>query len=269
MFWRFVIVIGIACAAGNVSGREPAKEITNSLGMKLLLIPKGTFTMGSPAAEKERFDNEFEHRVTIGHDYYLGVHEVTQAQYQMVLGENPSRFQGDTVEGDTSSHPVESVSWDDAVEFCRRFSARPEERSAGRVYRLPTEAEWEYACRAGNAAAFCFGDEEAGVGEHGWSAENSQHQTHPIAQKKPNRWGLYDMHGNVWEWCSDRFGDYPKGAVTDPHGAAKGIDRVVRGGCWVNLAMDCRSASRRRYAPTLRDGYFGLRLAMIAGGQSN
>jgi formylglycine-generating enzyme required for sulfatase activity len=189
----------------------PLKEITNSIGMKLVLIPKGTFTMGSPENEAGRIEDEGEHQVTISRDYYLGVYEVTQEQYEQVMGTNPSYFQGDHVaerdpktgvvkEIDSSNHPVEQVSWEDAVEFCERLSELPEEKAAGRVYRLPTEAEWEYACRAGTNTKYSFGDDEGQLGDYAWFEANSG-GTHPVGQKQPNAWGLYDTHGNVFEWC--------------------------------------------------------------------
>jgi formylglycine-generating enzyme required for sulfatase activity len=175
------------------------REITNSIGMKLVLIPKGTFTMGSPENEQvgelSRELDEPQHEVTISQDYYLGVYEVTQAQYKKVMGENPSSFQGANVaerdpqtgrvlkEIDSSNHPVEMVSWQDAVKFCQRLSELPEEKKAGRVYRLPTEAEWEYACRAGSKKAFSFGNGVKSLSDHAWYRENSNLQTHPVGEK--------------------------------------------------------------------------------------
>ncbi len=199
-------------------GLIDAKEITNSIGMKLVLIPKGTFQMGSPIEEAGADNDEHLHQVTISKDYYLGVTEVTQGQYKKVMGVNPSRFQRLAFASDSSMYPVESVSWEDAVEFCKRLSELPEENKAGRVYRLPTEAEWEYACRAGSKTAFYFGDDLELIGAYAWHAANSGGRTHPVGEKKPNAWGLHDMHGNVWEYCSDWFDDYPEGAVTDPVG---------------------------------------------------
>ncbi|MFM7929249.1 MAG: formylglycine-generating enzyme family protein, partial [Pirellula sp.] len=183
--------------------------------------------------------------MTISKDYYLGVHEVTQAQYEKVMGANPSYFRGD-IQGSRSNHPVEQVSWEDAVEFCKKLSDLHEEKAAGRVYRLPTEAEWEYACRAGSKTAYSFGESPKSLGDYAWFGSNSNNQTHPVGEKKANAWGLYDMHGNVWEWCRDRYGDYPKGAVSDPTGPKKGSSRVSRGGSWYYEAAGCRSAYRRR-----------------------
>jgi formylglycine-generating enzyme required for sulfatase activity len=244
------------------------ETITNSIGMKLVLIPKGTFMMGSPEREDEP-----QHQVTISKDYYLGVTEVTQGQYEKVIGENPSRFQKSSrfqefrVRGsDTSMYPVEKVWWGDAVEFCKKLSDLPEEKKAGRVYRLPTEAEWEYACRAGSKSAYSFGESSKSLGDYAWFEGNSNGQTHPVGEKKANAWGLYDMHGNVWEWCSDEYGDYPEGAVSDPVGPREGSFRVYRGGCWGIGAAYCRSAVRFRYGPSYWGYYYGFRLALSPSG---
>jgi formylglycine-generating enzyme required for sulfatase activity len=208
----------------------------------------------------------------------LGAFEVTQAQYRQVMGTNPSHFQGDVVaerhpktnrvvkEVDTSSYPVEEVSWEDAVEFCRKLSQLPEEKKAGRVYRLPTEAEWEYACRAGSKTAYSFGASSQSLGDYAWFDGNSGSQTHPVGEKKPNAWGLYDMHGNVWEWCSDWYGDYPKGAVSDPTGPREGSARVFRGGGWDFEAALCRSAFRSGFSPSDRFSYYGFRVALSPPG---
>jgi len=266
---------------------QEAKEITNSIGMKLVLIPKGTFTMGEPiqGGTFKMGQEQLEHEVTISKDYYLGVYEVTQAQYEKVMGENPSYFQGDKAaerhpqtgrivkDGDGSNHPVERVSWYDAVKFCQRLSELPEEKKAGRVYRLPTEAEWEYACRAGSKTYYSFGDNPESLGDYAWFGENSNGQTHPVGKKKPNAWGLYDMHGNVWEWCSDRYsGRYPTGAVTDPVGPKEGSARVNRGGSWGGGAALCRSAHRHCSSPAFRIAdhppysHYGFRLALSPSG---
>jgi formylglycine-generating enzyme required for sulfatase activity len=230
--------------------------------MKLVLIPKGTFMMGSPETEKGRQENETQHEVTISKDYYLGVHEVTQAQYETVMGKNPSHFQGAKVGNENADLPVENVSWDDAVEFCKKLSDLPEEKKAGRVYRLPTEAQWENACRAGSKTAYLFGDEEGLLPEYGWFNRNSSNRTHTVGLLEPNAWGLYDMHGNVWEWCSDWYGEYPKGAVRNPTGPKVGSDRVCRGGSWDFEAANCRSAFRNWNYPSLRLDYYGLRVAL-------
>jgi len=245
---------------------QPPKEITNSIGMKLVLIPKGTFMMGSPESEEERQKDRTQHEVTISKDYYLGVYEVTQAQYEKVIGKNPSHFQGAIVGNENADLPVENVSWDDAVEFCKKLSDLPEEKKAGRVYRLPTEAEWEFACRAGSTTAYSFGASSKSLDDYAWNVGNSGDQTHPVGEKKANAWGLYDMHGNVWEWCSDWYGQYPKGAVSDPAGPKEGSSRVYRGGCWDYEAAICRSAYRYWYTPVVRNSHFGFRLALSSSG---
>ena len=237
-----IVLLVVAPALGQQS-----KEITNSIGMKLVLIPAGTFTMGSPVGEVGRKDDETPHEVTISKSFYLGSHEVTQGEYDKVMGNNPSAFKG-------AKNPVEKVSWEDAVSFCKRLSELPEEKAAGRAYRLPTEAEWEYACRAGSTTSYCFGDTAELLGEFAWFKESA---THPVGEKKPNRWGLYDMHGNVFEWCQDWYGPYPSGAATDPKGPSGGSYRVYRGGSSYNDAGLCRSALRLRLYPSLRLMYGG------------
>ncbi len=252
------------------------KEMTNSIGMKLVLIPKGTFTMGEPPSQEglleELKDNERQHEVTISKDYFLGIHEVTQAQYEKVMGRNPSQFQGDKVaerlpitgsvgkEMNSSNYPVDSVSWEDAVEFCKRLSALPEEKKAGRLYRLPTEAEWEYACRASSKTRYSYGDDAKSLGDYAWFLQGPAVGPQSVGQKKPNAWGLYDMHGNIWEWCSDWWDIYPEGAATDPVGPGKGSQRVVRGGGWESNAVYCRSAMRFAVDPSYSDVCYGFRV---------
>jgi formylglycine-generating enzyme required for sulfatase activity len=243
------------------------QEFSNSIGMKLVLIPKGTFMMGSPIEEEERWEVEVLHEVTISQNYYLGMTQVTQGQYEKVMGENPSHFQGNRVEGrDSSEFPVEQVSWEDAVEFSQKLSSLPEEKAAGRVYRLPTEVEWEYACRAGSNTAYCFGNDEELLSDYAWFIDNSGYQTHPVSEKNPNAWGLYDMHGNVWEWCSDWYCDYPKGTIIDPASPKEGSNRVFRGGCWSFEAASCRSALRPGGDPSDRGSNLGFRVAMNFSG---
>jgi formylglycine-generating enzyme required for sulfatase activity len=182
--------------------------------------------------------------------------EVTQEQYEQIVGRNPSVFKG-------AQNPVEQVSWDDAVEFCRKLS-----RKTGRHVRLPTEAEWEFACRAGSKTRFCYGDDDdySKLGDYAWysaSLTTKGDSTRPVGQKKPNDWGLYDMHGNVYEWCSDWYADsYEKANKTDPAGPASGTSRVLRGGSWFDAAYGCRSARRLGYPPVRRNHYFGFRVAV-------
>jgi formylglycine-generating enzyme required for sulfatase activity len=212
--------------------------------MRFVPIQAGTFTMG---------EDQKAHKVTLTKPFELGVYEVTQQQYVQVMGTNPSKFKG-------PQNPVEQVTWDDAVEFCRKLSSLPEEKAAGYVYRLPTEAEWEYACRAGTKTKYSFGDSESELGDYGWYDKNSGGTPHPVGSKKPNAWGLYDMHGNVYEWCQDWYGDYPSGSVTDPTGPASGSDRVIRGGSWFYFSDGCRSAYRSRISPDFRDLSLGFRV---------
>jgi formylglycine-generating enzyme required for sulfatase activity len=237
------------------------KELTNSIGMKFRLIEPGTFMMGSPESEAGRGSNERQHQVTLTQPFYMGIYPVTQSEYQQIMGSNPSRFKGER-------HPVEKVSWEDATEFIKKLNGLLEERTAGRFYRLPTESEWEYACRAGSSTAYCCGDGEARLGEYAWYYGNSGRKTHPVGQKAANAWGFYDMHGNVWEWCSDWYGDYPSGSVMDPTGASTGSFRVYRGGCWYFVAAYCRSAFRNGLGPSFRYDFLGFRLALSSLGTS-
>lgn len=237
--------------------------ITNSLGMKLVPIANGKFQMGSLFREEGYQFAEQRHEVTLTRDYYMGAFEVTQAQYSKLMGNNPSKFQGDTVNNvDSSNHPVDQASWEDAVEFCKRLSELPEEKAAGRVYRLPTEAEWEYACRAGSNAPFSFGGLEL-YDDYGWFSSNCKGVSQAVGKKEPNAWGLYDMHGNVMEWCSDWAGDYPEGTVIDPTGPSEGFSRMIRGGAWLTPAMLGRSGDRAfHFPPDTRSDYVGFRVAL-------
>ena len=223
--------------------------------MKLVLIHAGSFAMSSPKEEVERQRDETLHEVTISKSYYLGVHEVTQAQYEKVMGNNPSNFKG-------AKNPVEMVSWGESVSFCNKLSELPEEKAAGREYRLPTEAEWEYACRAGSTTSYSFGDTAELLGEFAWFKESAGNETHPVGEKKPNRWGLYDMHGNVFEWCQDWHAAYPSGAANDPQGPNGGTGRVLRGGSWRYAAAICRSAVHAPFGPSERTDFVGFRLAL-------
>ena len=218
--------------------------------MKFQLMPVGTFTMGQGGDA---------HEVTFREPFNMGVHELTRARYEQVMGSNPSGFKG-------ADNPVEMVSWEDAVEFCRRLSELPAEKAAGNVYRLPTEAEWEYACRAGTTTKYSFGDDESELGEYAWYGVNSDN-THPVGRKQPNAWGLYDMHGNVLEWCQDWYGDYRSGSVTNPVGFKSGSYRVGRGGSWCDSAEFCRSANRFGYEPSIRYNDGGFRVCLSPSGK--
>jgi len=228
--------------------------LKNSIGIELKLLPAGVFAMGRVGG-----GDETSHQVKLTTPFFLGVYEVTNAQWKRVMGSVPSSWK----DGD---QPVENVSWEEAVEFCGTLSALPEERKAGRVYRLPTEAEWEYACRAGTTTQYSFGNDETHLGDYGWFDGNSGSKTHAVGQKKPNAWGLYDMHGNVWEWCSDWYAEYQKGVASDPQGPSGGSNRVFRGGGWLGTARHCRSANCDGHVPSLRISILGFRLALSPSG---
>ena len=212
--------------------------------MEMVYCSPGEFTMGSSATEEDR--DEIQHRVRLTRGFWLGKYPVTQAQWKSVMGDNPSYFKGDNL-------PVENVSWNDFQKFVHEINA-----CLGCGARLPTEAEWEYACRAGTTGDYGSKDR---LDDMGWYKNNSGDETHPVGQKKPNAWGLYDMHGNVCEWCNDWFGDYPSGSVTDPIGAESGDHRVLRGGCYWSDAEECRSAYRGNMeGPEFGDPAYGFRL---------
>ncbi|MEY4568040.1 MAG: hypothetical protein RLY14_3010, partial [Planctomycetota bacterium] len=223
-----------------------SEGITNTVGMELKLIQPGTFVMG---------EGDLSHSVTLSKPFYLGVHEVTQRQYEIIMGSNPSNFKG-------SRNPVDQVSWDDAVEFCRKLSNLPEEKAAGRVYRLPTEAEWEYSSRAGATTRYCFGDDDSQLRDFAWFDGSAGERTYPVGQKKPNPWGIYDMYGNVWEWCQDRLGEYPSDDVTDPQGPSSGSKRVSRGGGWNGFSEHCTSTLHHGDPQDYRGYAHGFRVVM-------
>jgi len=269
----------------NTPDSEPGKSITNSIGMKLVLIPAGEFEMGSPDDDEDASKSEKpRHRVRITRPFYLGATEVTQGEYNQVMGKNPSAFSAggsfvsDVAGQSTDRHPVESVSWHDAIAFCNKLSERDGlkpyyqfgvgARSGGDGYRLPTEAEWEYACRAGSTTRYSFGDDAASLGEHAWYGDNSGAKTHPVGQKLPNAFGLYDMHGNVWEWCWDGYDEsyYGQSPTVDPPGPFRATMRVNRGGSWGLNLRSARSADRYGSAPDNRDLDLGFRVARVQSG---
>jgi formylglycine-generating enzyme required for sulfatase activity len=240
------------------------KIFANSLGANMVLIPAGSFTMGSPASDSDASSDEKpQFGVTISKAYYLGETEVTQGQWKAVMKTEP--WKGETLVREGDNYPATHISWDDATEFCRRLSAKE-----GRSYRLPTEAEWEYACRAGSTSRYSFGDSAWKLSEHGWFDENAwdadEKYAHAVKQKRANAFGLYDMHGNVWEWCSDWYGEYPTSPVVDPVGPTQGSVRVYRGGSWSYGAASCRSALRHGFTPVFRDYFLGFRLALSSSG---
>ena len=258
------------------------KSVTNSIGMELIEIPAGKFTMGSPVDEKDRGDDEAQVPVTLTKSFGLGKTEVTQGQWKSVMGWEP--WDGtDFVQADQDC-PATYVAYFDALEFCDTLTEV--EHKAGKLnadeeYRLPTEAEWEYACRAGTTTAFSFGDESK-LNPHAWwggfdlealtigefkaggggNAAREQY-AHKVGVKKPNPWGLHDMHGNVWEWCSDWYGEKLSGG-TDPNG---GSLRVARGGGWGSFPSLCRSANRISFVRSSRDGNLGFRVARSQAAQ--
>jgi len=216
-------------------------------------IPPGRFVMGSPETEIDRYLDEEQHEVVLTRGFFMAETECTQGQWERVMGNNPSHFK-------ESERPVEQVSWSQAVKYCRKLTTK--QRAGGVLpegweWRLPTEAEWEYAARAGTTGAR-HGELEAIA----WYGANSGNQTHPVKQKAANGWGLHDMFGNVLEWCSDRYGHYPTGSVTDPRGPSSGPFRVFRGGSWLGFARFARSASRGRFFPGNRDSFLGFRPAL-------
>ena len=274
-------------ADGDVSGNPQSmatppllgktETLTNSIGMRFAQIPAGEFLMGAPETDLQALDHERpQHRVQISKPFFLGVYEVTQDQYLEVVSENPSHFRN---ADDTSDHvsqragtalPVDSVSWDDAVTFCRRLAELPEEKQAGRTYRIPTDAEWEYACRAGSTTLFAFGgslsSRQANFnGERPYGgAENGPNlqRTAPVGSYPPNAFGLYDMHGNLWEWCADWFREsyYGRSLRVDPTGPESGRYRVLHGGCWFSFGVGCRSTGRIMFEPLLRNNGNGFRV---------
>jgi len=286
-----------------------SKALISSIGLKLVRIEPGSFLMGSNKQQIDQFlrlfPDEFfdaeqpQHPVKITRPFFLGTHPVTQGQYKAIMGSNPSRFKG------SDDLPVESVSWLDAVSFCNKMSEKDKRTPFYRIngtidvqvsqfialhkdvadvggngYRLPSEAEWEYACRAGSATLFPFGDDAGKLGEHAWYSSNSQSKTHQVGQKSPNAWGLYDLLGNVWEWCADWYDYkyYASSPAADPPGpsrawdrvirggswdASAGPDRVIRGGSWGGSAGRCRPAHRGRNVPEYRDSGLGFRVAAV------
>ncbi len=260
----FVVATMLFCAPVFAQGVQ-LKSVTNSIGMELIEIPAGEFMMGSPVDEKDRID-EVQVRVTLTKPFGLAKTEVTQGQWKSVMGSEPWSGQ-DFVKADKDC-PATHVSYFDAVEFCDTLT--DVERKAGKLkadeeYRLPTDAEWEYACRAGTTTAFSFGDEsklnahawwggfdkDAGGFKAGPGNAGREQYAHKVGTKKPNPWGLHDMHGNVFEWCSDWYGIRPSGG-TDPIGSKNGSSRVIRGGCWWGYPGPCRSANRGSFVPTFR-----------------
>ncbi len=253
VLWKVVISEDDAGGPAPAAPRVRRLPVTtNSLGMALVQLPAGELALGSGWKNSEDGSGT----ARFASDLWIGRHEVTQAEYRQVMQAAPSAFPGDR-------RPVEQVSWAEAVEFCRRLGARE-----GKTYRLPTEAEWEYACRAGSAAGFSFGDDDGRLGEFAWYDANAGRRTHPVGSRKPNAWGLHDMHGNVWEWCADPFReDFPSsGPGEDASGPAVGEFRVLRGGCWFNRPLFCRSGRPDFGRAEDREDSIGFRVVLEAVG---
>jgi formylglycine-generating enzyme required for sulfatase activity len=230
--------------------RERPKTITNTISMEFVLIPVGEFMMGSDD-EVSDDDERPVHRVKIPKPFYLGTYPVTQREWKAVMDGNPSEFEGDDL-------PVESVSWDNVQEFIKKLN----EREGTDKYRLPSEAEWEYACRAGTTTRYSFGDSDSKLGEYAWYYGNSDDEPHPAGQKKPNQWGLYDMHGNVQEWVQDTYHENYDGAPADGSAweSGDGSTRIKRRGGWISIAGGCRSADRNYGDHGDRESATGFRL---------
>ena len=245
-------------AARKLGWKGMAIDVTNSLRMDFVRIEPGTFTMGSPESEKERGNGETQHRVKLTHPFMMATTPVTQAQWRAVMQTDPSHFKGDTL-------PVEEVSWNDAVAFCKKLS-----ETEGRHYRLPTEAEWEYACRAGTTTPFNTGEtintgqaNYDGTSVYGDGVKGEYRQTTTsVGTFKANAWGLYDMHGNVCQWCSDGYAEYPTQETANPLGLDGASSRVLRGGSWGGTPLYCRSADRDGVAPGTRSVVVGFRVCL-------
>jgi formylglycine-generating enzyme required for sulfatase activity len=231
------------------------EKLANGIRLEMVSLPAGKFLMGSSESDSEKPP----HQVKVN-SFAIGKYPVTQAQYEAVMGKNPSQFKNNP------QNPVEGVSWNDAQAFCQKLS-----QITGKTYRLPTEAEWEYACRAGTTTRYYFGDNDNQLGNYAWGSENSNRTTHPVGQKKPNGWGLYDMSGNVWEWCEDDWHDSYAGAPDD--GTAwiyndnrSQYQKCLRGGSWIDFPRYRRSADRSRYYPVVRSDISGFRVACVSPG---
>jgi formylglycine-generating enzyme required for sulfatase activity len=267
------IVVAVAFAANLALGQVPSFVGThagqvrddNGLKMKVVWCPPGTFTMGSPKDERDRLDDENQVQVTLTKGFWLGREEVTQSEWNRIMQTAPWKGKKDVKEGD--NYPAAFVNWNEAMKFCEKLTEQ--ETRAGRLrsdwqYILPTEAQWEYACRAGTKSRFSFGDDESTLGEYAWFAKNaffaSETYPHPAAQRKSNPWGLHDIHGNVFEWCRDGYQPQLR-AGTDPLTPSSG-QQVCRGGSWLTPAAGCRSAFRSSFAPDYRGYRLGFRVAL-------
>ena len=232
-----------------------SEGVTNSIGMELIILPAGSFTMGGdPVAEQADENERPRHRVTFRSSFSIGKYPVTQGEWQALMGSNPSHFQG-------AARPVEMVSHEDALRFIQRLN----QKESTQAYRLPREAQWEYAARAGSTSSYCFGGERIKLGQYAWYRKNSAEETHPVGQLRPNEWGLHDMHGNVHEWCGDWFDRsyYARSPEVDPQGAEKGLARSLRGGDWGSAEWYCRCAIRSLSSPDRRSPRVGFRVLKL------
>jgi formylglycine-generating enzyme required for sulfatase activity len=245
---KFAITVTRPSSSGL---KEVAIDLGNDVKLEMVLIPAGKFVMGDRTGDSSERPA---HEVNITKPFNLGKYEVTQEQWMAVMGKNPSHFKG-------AENPVECFTWDDCQAFLMKLTARF--AAPGEKFALPTEAQWEYACRAGTTTKWSFGDDERLLGDYAWFAGNSQHRTHPVGRKKPNAWGLYDMQGNVWEWCADRFsrGFYATSPADDPVGPDVGTARVLRGASWTYDCRQCFQYAYRFGMPPSPDGSIGFRVA--------
>ena len=245
---------------GVTATRDTTVTLTGDVTMDFVHIDPGTVTMGSPDSEEERWADEGpQHEVTISKGFYLGKYEVTQGQWEAVMGTTP--WSGESNVEENADHPAVYVSWEDAQAFIQKLN----DAAGKELYRLPTEAEWEYACRAGTTTRWSFGDDESDVGDYAWYEDNAwdagEPYAHEVGTKLANPWGLYDMHGNVFEWCLDWYGSYSSEAQTDPSGPESGSYRVLRGGSWINTSYIVRCSYRPYSHPELRTFNYGFRCA--------
>jgi formylglycine-generating enzyme required for sulfatase activity len=254
--------------SASATARKFYQAVSFAAPSNMVFIPPGTFRMGSPTNELGRSQKENpQTEVTISRGFWMGEYLVTQGEYQALMGSNPSYFIADNGFSGDLTRPVDSVSWFEATDYCAALTQR--ERAAERIpnntlYRLPTEAEWEYACRAWTSTRFGYGDDPGytNLANYAWYYENSGGMTHPVGQKLPNAWGLFDMHGDLEEWCQDWYGPYLGGTVVDPQGPPTGLLRVIRGGYWEDNASYCRSASRNLHEPDAKHFHLGFRVLL-------
>jgi formylglycine-generating enzyme required for sulfatase activity len=253
-----MLMITVWCK-DSTYGQQPVKSITNTIGMKFNKIPAGTFLMGSPETEEGRYGNQHQHEVTITKAFYMQTTEVTQGQWKALMGTEP--WTGNSTVKAGPNYAASYVNWNDAVAYCKKLSEKE-----GKTYRLPTEAEWEYACRAGTQTTWSFGNDENKLGDHAWYDKNAgdigERYAHQVGLKKPNAFGLYDMHGNVFEWCHDYYGEdyYKSSPEKDPTGPTSGSSRVLRGGSWNYSTRNTRSAYRVSNDADVRHDYNGFRV---------